>query len=63
VVPIEQGRSMNGRLKRAGKDVRYVEMAGDDHWLSTAPTRTQMLSEVEKFLADHLARKTTTAAN
>ena len=55
VVPIEQSRSMNGRLKRAGKDVRYVEMQGDDHWLSSASTRTQMLHEVEIFLAEHLA--------
>ncbi|HET7811843.1 MAG TPA: S9 family peptidase, partial [Steroidobacteraceae bacterium] len=57
VVPIEQSRSMNGKLKRAGKDVRYVEMPGDDHWLSSAATRTQMLSEVETFLAAHLGRK------
>jgi len=57
VVPIEQSRSMNGRLKRAGKEVRYVELQGDDHWLSTAATRTQMLREVETFLAEHLARK------
>jgi dipeptidyl aminopeptidase/acylaminoacyl peptidase len=57
VVPIEQSRSMNGKLKRAGKDVRYVEMRGDDHWLSTAAMRTEMLSEVEKFLAEHLAPK------
>jgi dipeptidyl aminopeptidase/acylaminoacyl peptidase len=57
VVPVEQGRSMSGKLKRAGKDVRYVELKGDDHWLSDASTRTLMLIESEKFLAEHLAKK------
>jgi len=54
VVPVEQSRSMNGKLKRAGKNVRYVEMPGDDHWLSGAATRTQMLREIETFLAQQL---------
>jgi dipeptidyl aminopeptidase/acylaminoacyl peptidase len=47
---------------RAGKNVRYVELKGDDHWLSSAPTRTLMLREIESFLGQNLARKTTTAA-
>jgi dipeptidyl aminopeptidase/acylaminoacyl peptidase len=57
VVPIEQGRSMNSKLQRANKKVRYVELKGDDHWLSDAATRTTMLIETEKFLAEHLAPK------
>jgi dipeptidyl aminopeptidase/acylaminoacyl peptidase len=56
VVEVEQSRSMADKLKRAGKQVRYVEMKGDDHWLSTGPTRTQMLKEIEAFLAEHLAK-------
>jgi len=28
-----------------------VELGGDDHWLSSASTRTQMLQEIETFLA------------
>jgi dipeptidyl aminopeptidase/acylaminoacyl peptidase len=63
VVPVEQSRAMHGKLKRAGKNVTYIEMPGDDHWLSGAATRTQMLHEVETFLAAHLAPKTTTASN
>ena len=62
VVPVEQSRDMSEKLKKAGKNVRYVELKGDDHWLSSAPTRTQMLQEIETFLAEHLASKGTPAA-
>lgn len=54
VVPIDQSRRMQRALERAGKSVRFVELRGDDHWLSDAPTRIQMLAETEKFLAEHL---------
>jgi dipeptidyl aminopeptidase/acylaminoacyl peptidase len=54
VVPVAQGRDMHAKLRRAKKDVRYVELRGDDHWLSDAPTRTQMLKEMETFLAENL---------
>ena len=57
VVTVEQSRAMSAKLKRAGKNVRYVELKGDDHWLSSAPTRTQMLQEVETFLTEHLGKK------
>ena len=54
VVPIEQARWMNSKLKREKKNVRYVELKGDDHWLSGASTRTQMLRELEIFFAEHI---------
>jgi dipeptidyl aminopeptidase/acylaminoacyl peptidase len=54
VVPIAQSRRMLDRLRDAGKDVRFVELSGDDHWLSDAATRTQMLRELETFLAANL---------
>ena len=54
VVPIEQSRLMEERLRAADKDVRFVELRGDDHWLSDGPTRIQMLRELEGFLAQHL---------
>lgn len=54
VVPIAQSRLMRDRLREAGRDVRYVEMQGDDHWLSNAETRTQMLRELESFLAANM---------
>lgn len=46
---------MERRLRDAGKQVRYVELTGDDHWLSDAPTRISMLRELESFLGQHLA--------
>lgn len=55
VVPITQSRRMHARLREARKDVRLVELRGDDHWLSDADTRIQMLRELETFLATHLS--------
>ena len=60
VVPIAQSRRMAAQLKSAGKQVRLVEFPGEDHWLSDAVTRTQMLKEIETFLGEQLG--TTTAA-
>lgn len=54
VVPIEQTKDMLGKLQQAKKDVRFVELPGDDHWLSRPTTRTMMLAEIEKFLAEKL---------
>lgn len=54
VVPIDQSRRMHRALQSAGKEVRFVELRGDDHWLSDAPTRVQMLREIETFLAQHM---------
>jgi dipeptidyl aminopeptidase/acylaminoacyl peptidase len=54
VVPIDQSRRMLRALNAANKNVRFVELRGDDHWLSDAPTRIQVLREIETFLAQHL---------
>lgn len=54
VVRIDQSRRMERALRAAGKPVRFVELAGDDHYLSDAETRAQALREVETFLAEHL---------
>jgi dipeptidyl aminopeptidase/acylaminoacyl peptidase len=54
VVPIVQSRLMESALRSAGKDVRFVVLEGDDHWLSNASTRIRMLSEIESFLAQHM---------
>ncbi|WP_333897216.1 S9 family peptidase [Brevundimonas aurantiaca] len=50
VVPIEQSRIMVAALRRAGKPVEFVELQGEDHWLSRADTRMQMLRETMRFL-------------
>ena len=57
IVPIEQSRRMQDRLRDAGKDVRFAELRGDDHWLSDAPTRIQMLRELEAFLAANIGQR------
>lgn len=54
VVPIEQSLHMRDRLLAAGKNVQYVELHNDDHWLSDADTRIQMLRELEGFLARNI---------
>ncbi len=50
VVPIEQSRTMLGALKGAGKPVEYVEMPGQDHWLTDEATRVQMLKASVAFV-------------
>jgi dipeptidyl aminopeptidase/acylaminoacyl peptidase len=45
---------MLDRLRDARKDVRFVELSGDDHWLSDAETRILVLREMETFLAQHI---------
>jgi len=54
VVPIEQSRRMESALRAAGKQTELIVLRGDDHWLSNASTRTQMLREMEAFLDQHL---------
>ena len=57
VLPVEESRAYHAKLLRAGKQVQYVELKGDDHWLSSASTRTLMLREIETFLARQLGAK------
>jgi acetyl esterase/lipase len=53
IVPMEQSRLMAAALRRAGKPVEMVELPGEDHWLSRADTRLQMLRETVRFLEAH----------
>ena len=55
VVPIAQSQLMQTALEGAGKSVQLVELEGEDHWLSRAPTRLAMLQALDTFLAEHLA--------
>lgn len=54
VVAFDQSQVMHDALKAAGKSVRLIRLDGEDHWLSTAATRIQMLKALEAFLAKHL---------
>lgn len=53
VVPIDQSRSMERALRRAGKPVELVVMKSEDHWLSKEETRLQMLSAAVAFVEKH----------
>ena len=50
VVPIEQSRMMQRAMLAAGKPVELVELKGEDHYLSRAGTRQEMLATVVDFL-------------
>lgn len=54
VVDIEQSEVMAKALKKAGKSYEFIELDGEDHWLSTETTRIAMLEELGGFLAKHL---------
>jgi dienelactone hydrolase len=53
VVEFEQSRVMERALKGANKPVEFVELAGEDHWLSKSATRTAMLKAVVAFVQKH----------
>jgi dipeptidyl aminopeptidase/acylaminoacyl peptidase len=50
VVPIEQSEAFYKAALKAGKDVRFVTLKDEDHWLSHSATRQQMLQETVAFL-------------
>jgi dipeptidyl aminopeptidase/acylaminoacyl peptidase len=54
LVAPDQSLDMVRALTRAGKSVKLVKLPGDDHWLSHSQTRTQMLKELDGFLAAQL---------
>lgn len=53
VVPFKQSEVMADALRDAGKPYQLVVMREEDHWLSRAPTRTQMLEESVRFVQQH----------
>jgi dipeptidyl aminopeptidase/acylaminoacyl peptidase len=54
VVPLRQSTMMAEAMRAAGKPVEYIELDGDDHWLSRTSTSRRVLRELERFLALHL---------
>jgi dipeptidyl aminopeptidase/acylaminoacyl peptidase len=53
-VPLSQSMLMADGLKKAGKGVQLVELAGADHSLSRPTTEVHALDVIDKFLHDHL---------
>lgn len=50
VVPYSESDDMADALKHAGKQVEFVRLDGEDHWLSRSETRLEMLEATVKFL-------------
>jgi len=50
VVPFEQSQRMADSLKDAGKPDEFVELQGEDHWLSRSATRKKMLQSAVAFV-------------
>jgi dipeptidyl aminopeptidase/acylaminoacyl peptidase len=57
VVPESQSQNMSRALSSVRKDVSYIKLPGEDHWLSQSVTRVQVLKELEKFLDVNLRAK------
>ena len=55
VVPVKQSEKMLSRLRKAGKDVIYIELKGDGHNLATRESRVQILRATYEFLDRNLA--------
>lgn len=54
VVPIIQSNVMNSALKKAGKDVEYIKLKGEDHYLSSSETRIEALKALDVFVQKHI---------
>jgi dipeptidyl aminopeptidase/acylaminoacyl peptidase len=50
VVPFNQSQRLADALRAAGKPFEFIQLNGEDHWLSRAETRTRMLTETVRFL-------------
>ena len=53
VVPFEQSKVMFDALRHEKKDVEFVTLQHEDHWLSRSETRLQMLQASVAFLRAH----------
>jgi dipeptidyl aminopeptidase/acylaminoacyl peptidase len=54
VVPFRQSEVMNEALNAAGKAHEFVPLEGEDHWLSSGDTRTEMLHKSIEFIDRHI---------
>jgi dipeptidyl aminopeptidase/acylaminoacyl peptidase len=54
IVPVEHSRKMARALRRAGADVRYVEVEHEGHSGWSDANQTTLYAEIELFLARHL---------
>ncbi len=55
VVPVKQSERMHAKLRKAGKDVTYIELEDDGHNLAIRESRVQILRAMYEFLDANLA--------
>jgi len=53
IVPFSQSSAMADALKTAGKPHEMIVLPNEDHWLSRAVTRKQMLQAAVTFVQKH----------
>ncbi|MGH8196751.1 MAG: alpha/beta fold hydrolase [Steroidobacteraceae bacterium] len=54
IVPFSQTQYFAKLLRDQGKSFKLIELAGEDHWLSTSSSRLTVLQAMEEFLAANL---------
>ena len=54
IVPVSQSRDMEAALRAAGRDVKFVELANEGHYLKRYESRVRMYQELETFLNRNL---------
>jgi len=57
VVPFYQSEIMRDALEMAGKPHEFIELPGEDHWLSSGETRTEMLRASIEFIDRHIGEE------
>lgn len=53
-VRVSQSQFFYSNMKRAGKDIKYIEWEDGDHFLSKEKHRIEFLEEIGRFLKKHL---------
>jgi len=53
-VNIGQSTRMYKALRKAGKDVTFIKLQGEDHWLTQEETRIEALQATAEFIERHL---------
>jgi dipeptidyl aminopeptidase/acylaminoacyl peptidase len=56
-VEIKHSYQMRDAMEKAGKNVQFIEQAGEDHYLSNEAMRVQTFKAMDDFLAEYLPVK------
>ncbi|MFO1370570.1 MAG: S9 family peptidase [Marinagarivorans sp.] len=55
-VPINQSKRMNSALKSAGKNVKFIELENENHYLQDGKARFKMLEESVNFVNTYIGK-------